>query len=505
MRVVTAQQMRQIEEQAVRAGVSLEDVMRRAGGAVAAAVGPLGGPVLILAGPGNNGGDGLIAAHALRAMGVAATVYTVGRDTARTSVMQVRAEEDADQQRLSEFAQESSVIVDALLGTGQNRPPEGLLAAILDVVNHAGKYAHGIAIDIPTGVSTDTGAVPGAAFMADRTICIGLPKIGDVLYPGAAYAGKIEIADVGLPVPSTMAADVAAPDADEIARLLPRRDADSNKGSFGRVVFCGGSHNFLGAPALSAMASYRSGAGLVELAVIPSVQQSVAAHITEAVFQPLAAHAGYINSDAAATIEQTWRRADAFVFGPGMGLSDDTVELTRRVLASLPSARLHGTVIDADGLNALSRIDGWWESRFPLVVTPHPGEMSRLTGLSIEQIQGDRLAVAREHAEKWSAVVVLKGAGTVVASPQGQARINRTGGPNLATAGTGDVLSGIIGGLLAQGCTPFDAAVAGVYLHGRAGDIVGERLGNAGTVAGDLLPAIPLARQSILEEAGELQ
>lgn len=297
---------------------------------------------------------------------------------------------------------------------------------------------------------------------------------------------------------------VAIPDARDIARLLPRRNVNSNKGTFGRVVFCGGSQNFLGAPALSAMASYRVGAGLVELAVIAPVQQSVAAHITEAVFQPVPASDGYISRDAVETIKQTWERANAFVFGPGMGITEDTVAVTRDLLAVLPDARLHGSVIDADGLNALSRLDGWWHSLFPLVLTPHPGEMSRLTSISIEQIQSDRLAVAREHAKKWGAVVVLKGADTVVASPEGTARINPTGGPNLATAGTGDVLSGVIGGLLAQGCTPFDAAVAGVYLHGRAGDIVSQRFGNAGTVAGDLLPAIPLARQSILQEAGEL-
>lgn len=504
MRVVTAQQMRKIEEQAVRDGISLEHVMHRAGHAVADAVRPFGGPVLILAGPGNNGGDGLIAAGALHTAGVAVTAYTLGRDTQLTPAVQVRAEEDAGQQQLRRLAHESAVIVDALLGTGQNRPPEGLLASILDTANRFGEHAQRVAIDIPTGVVTDTGAVPGAVFEANQTICIGLAKIGDVVYPGAAYAGKIEIADVGLPEPSDLVEAVTVPAPRDIAHFLPRRGPNSNKGTFGRVVFCGGSHNFLGAPSLSAMASYRAGAGLVELAVIPSVQQAVAAHITEAVFQPLPAHEGYISSDAVTLIEQTWSRADAFVFGPGMGLADETIELTRRLLTALPGTPLRGSVVDADGLNALSRIDGWWQNDFPLVVTPHPGEMSRLTGLSIDRIQSDRLTVAREHARKWSAVVVLKGAGTVVASPEGRARINPTGGPNLATAGTGDVLSGIIGGLLAQGCTPFDAAVLGAYLQGGAGDIVAERFGRAGTVAGDLLHAIPLARQSILREAGEL-
>lgn len=504
MKLVDAAQMREIERRALQEGMSLAEVMRRAGQAIADAVQSMGGPVLILAGPGNNGGDGLAAAAALRSAGIAVTIYSVGRqEHPSPDFVEVHGEDDAGQTRLENLARESAVIVDCLLGTGQSRPPQGLLAAVLATVNTFGAAAYRVAADVPTGVNPSSGAVPGVAFAADQTICIGVAKVGDAVYPGKEYAGAIEIADVGLGVPEAMSIDVSMPTPGDIAAILPRRGLNSNKGSFGRVVFSGGSHNFLGAPVLSALASYRSGAGLVELAVIDTVQRSAANHITEAIFQPVPAENGQMSREAAGAIEGSWQRADAFVFGPGMGLSEGTIELTRHILAALPRARLRGSVIDADGLNALAQIEEWWVPDVPLVLTPHPGEMSRLTGLPTGQIQDNRLAVARDHARKWGVVVVLKGAGTIVASPDGRASVNPTGGPNLAVAGTGDVLSGIIGGLLAQGCAPFDAAVIGVYLHGRAGDIVRERLGDAGTLAGDLPPMVPLARQATLREAGE--
>lgn len=500
MKVVGAEQMRAIEASAVANGVSLDWVMQRAGGAVAAAVTEFGAPCLILAGPGNNGEDGLIAARRLRANGSAVTVYTFGRAKISDEMPTVLAEDDTGQEVLARLVHESAVVVDALLGTGQNRAPEGLLAAMIETVNLARGRATAIAVDIPTGVNADTGSVPGVAFEADLTICMQLPKLGDVLYPGAGYAGALRVADIKLPIPENLAGNVTVPDGSDIAALLPKRGMNSNKGSFGRVVFCGGSRDFLGAPALSSLAAYRSGAGLVELAVIEQVQRSVAAHAMEVVYQLLPEDNGSIGLQATPVIVNALSKASALVFGPGMSLSDNTIRLTREVLRSLPEQNLRGTVIDADGLNALSRIPDWWNIRAPIVLTPHPGEMSRLTGLSIDTIQSDRLEVARSHARKWGTIVVLKGAGTVVAAPDGRASINPTGGPNLATAGTGDVLSGIIGGLLAQGCEPFEAAIAGTFLHGRAGDIVRERLGDAGTVASDLLPAIPVARRAILQE-----
>jgi NAD(P)H-hydrate epimerase len=296
---------------------------------------------------------------------------------------------------------------------------------------------------------------------------------------------------------------VHVPEVGDIGKLLPARGSNTNKGSFGRVLFVGGSRDFLGAPALSSIAAYRAGAGLVEVATLPSVQQNVAAHALEPIFAPLPEEDGRISPGAEPHIRDRLQQASALVYGPGMGLSESTVRLTHHILSMVGRAKLRGAVIDADGLNALAQIDRWWEVEAPLVLTPHPGEMGRLTGLSVPEVQRDRVRLAQGKAREWGKVVVLKGAGTVVASPSGTVAINLTGGPNLASAGTGDVLSGIIGGLLAQGCPPWEAAVAGVYLHGRAGDELREKYGDAGTLAGDLLPVIPLVRRSILEEAEE--
>lgn len=504
MKVATADQMRSIESAAVERGISLASLMQRAGEHVARVAAELsdGGPILILVGPGNNGGDGLVAATWLFQRGHEVAVYTFKRPGVGTypgSV--VRGEEDQDLSELNRLARSSAVVVDALLGIGQSRAPEGLLAAILQRVN--GQRSHssrGIAVDIPTGVNADSGAAPGEAFRADLTLCMGLLKCGDVLYPGAGYAGRVQVVDVGIPEGLEGDVMVEVPSAGEIASLLPERNANSNKGSYGRLLVVAGSRDFLGAPALAGTAAYRAGAGLVEAAVTAYVQQSVAAHVLETVYTQLPEDDGRIPPGALPLISQALDRADALVFGPGLGLSSQTIELTRGVLGLLANGPVHRAVVDADGLNALAQIDRWWEVVAKLVLTPHPGEMSRLTGRSIPEIQHNRLVTAQEFAAAWQKVVVLKGAGTVIASPDGKAAVNPTGGPNLATAGTGDVLSGVIGGLLAQGCDPFEAAVAGVYWHGRAGDLLRGEHGDAGTIASDLLAVLPSARLSILEE-----
>jgi NAD(P)H-hydrate epimerase len=239
---------------------------------------------------------------------------------------------------------------------------------------------------------------------------------------------------------------------------------------------------------------------LVEVAVPESVQNGVAAHSREAIFLTLGESNGQIAPEAAQTIAEACEKATAMVFGPGMGLSDGTVDLTHRLLGKVQGAHLKGAVFDADALNALSRIDRWWETEAPLVLTPHPGEMSRLTGIPVAEIQQNRVAVCRERAERWGKTVVLKGAGTIIASPGRDLAVNPTGGPNMATAGAGDVLSGIIGSLLSQGLEPHAAAVAGVYWHGRAGDILRKEHGDAGTLAGDIAEALPAGRLSILND-----
>jgi NAD(P)H-hydrate epimerase len=505
-KVVTAEEMRQIEQECVREGTSLEALMEGAGNAVAqaAARASSGGQVLILVGPGNNGGDGLIAAKVLRRQGYRVVVYSFRRkDLMGYSGQLIEAESDQDQNVLGSIAREGHVIVDALLGIGSTRPPEGLLRNILRTINERrGAGSRAIAVDIPTGVDADTGAIATDAFQADQTLCMGFFKYGVVLHPGAEYAGRAESIDVGIAPDRADHIKVFVPTDEFVARLLPRRPVASNKGRSGRLMVIGGSHNYMGAPALVSVAAYRAGAGLIEAAVPRLVQQSVAAHVLEAVFRPLPEADGRISEDALSDMLAGLALAKAVVYGPGMGLSEETVAVTGRFLAMLEKEG-KPTLIDADGLNALAHLPEWWSVRADLILTPHPGEMARLTGLSVQQVQSDRPSIARRHAAKWKKIVVLKGAATVVAAPDGTAAINPTGGPNLATAGTGDVLSGIIGGLLAQGCAPFDAAVTGTYLHGRAGDLLRAELGDAGTLAGDLVAKLPIARLAILNRIEE--
>jgi ADP-dependent NAD(P)H-hydrate dehydratase / NAD(P)H-hydrate epimerase len=505
-KVVTADEMRQIEQQCVRQGTSLAALMERAGHAVAqaAARASAGGQVVILVGPGNNGGDGLIAANVLRQQGYQVVVYSFHRkDLMSYTGRVVEAESDDSQIMLRSVARESHVIVDALLGIGSTRPPEGLLLKILRTINeHQGAGSRAIAVDIPTGVDADTGAISSDAFQADQTLCMGFLKYGVVLHPGAAYAGQAEAIDVGIAAHLADHIKVFVPTDDVIARLLPKRSAATNKGVSGRLMVVGGSHNYMGAPALVSVAAYRAGAGLIEAAVPRLVQQSVAAHVLEAVFRPLPEADGRISTDALPDMLEGLAQAKAMVYGPGMGLSEETVALTKKFL-TMVEREGKPALIDADGLNALAETPDWWSVTADLILTPPPGEMARLTGLSVQQVQGDRPGIARGHAAKWRKIVVLKGAGTVVAAPDGTAAINPTGGSNLATAGTGDVLSGIIGGLLAQGCASFDAAVAGTYLHGRAGDLLRTELGDAGTLAGDLVAKLPIARLTILNQIEE--
>jgi ADP-dependent NAD(P)H-hydrate dehydratase / NAD(P)H-hydrate epimerase len=507
MRVVSSEQMRALEHSVIRGDITEDRLMQRAGAAVARYAGELAGRglIVVLVGPGNNGGDGLVAAEHLSRSGRSVIAYTFRRDTPSTlPFLVVRSDGDENLDALESLLCKSSLVVDALLGTGQSRPVSGPLAEIVGCANAsrlAGRTS--LAVDISTGISADTGDVLGSAFRADVTLSMAFPKRGSILYPGAAYAGKVRVVDIGIASQPSRDSEIFVPAPEDIARLLPLRPPDSNKGSFGRVLLVGGSRSFLGAPVLSSTAAYRIGAGLVEVGTPLLVELAIAAQVPEPIFRRLPEEEGKLSVASLPDISAALQRSDALIFGPGMGLSDQTVHLAQGVLDAVSTAKINGAVFDADGLNALSRIPRWWQAVQSLVVTPHPGEMSRLTGLAIEEVQRDRLAVARDHARIWGQVVVLKGAGTVVAAPDGSTWINPTGAANLATAGTGDVLSGIIGGLIAQGCSPADAARAGVYLHGLAGDMLAKELGDAGTLAADLLDRIPYGRRRILENFKE--
>lgn len=497
--LLTSDEMRAAEETFVERGGNLNALMERAGREVAARI-DAGARTLILLGPGNNGGDGLAAARTLTERGQDVSLYSYKREPA-SEIPSLRTEDDDDLQVLRREVHHSKVLVDGLLGVGRRRPVEGRLAEIISTANEAGSCRR-LAIDIPTGVDADTGAVQTLAFKADLTVTLGFAKRGLYGSPGRDYAGKLDIAEIGMSADLSKGSGCRLMTAGDVRPLLPRRSHDWNKGKSGTVLVIAGSYEFSGAPVLTSTAAYRAGAGLVVLAVPERIHGVVASHGAEATFAPIAGSDGWFTQASISSIESALDKADSFAIGPGVGRHPDTVLFVRQILGRLREADLPG-VLDADGLNIVAEWDHWWE-HVPrhLVITPHPGEMARLMKVGVKDVQNDRFTAAKECAEKWRVVTVLKGSNTIVADPSGLLTVNPTGGPNLGTAGTGDVLTGMIGALLAQGMSARDAASVAVFLHGSAGDYMQQRMGDSGTIASDLWDMIPVVRHRIEQEPG---
>jgi NAD(P)H-hydrate epimerase len=351
-----------------------------------------------------------------------------------------------------------------------------------------------LALDLPTGLNADTGKVDPACLTADVTVALGFPKVGLVTFPGAERVGQMVVADIGLP--ASMAEeegiDLELLTPAWVSQHLPSRPLNSHKGTFGHVLVVAGSRTYVGAAYLASQSAVRAGAGLVTLATPQSVYPIAATKLTEVIHLPLPEDdEGRIHPDGAQLIQDNLSRYNCLVVGCGMGWSDGTTAFLQRLLLSGPQLPVP-MVIDADGLNNLSRLPNWWQRLGgPAVLTPHPGEMATLTGVSTQEIQEDRVTAARQWATKWNVTVVLKGAHTVIAEPGGLVHVSPFANPGLASGGTGDVLTGIIGGLMAQGLSPYLAACCGVYLHGWAGVSVIKQKGNTGTVASDLIEVLP--------------
>ena len=513
MLLVTAEEMRRLDRATIEGGHAPGGtLMERAGAGVVAAMerryGPsLGLRVLVLCGTGNNGGDGFVAARHLRERGAEVHVALLGdrarvrgealthleRLTAAGIVPTPVAGEDA-LERLVASRDAWDFALDALLGTGAHGEPEGLMAAgveALRLLDEAGTRV--VALDLPTGVDADTGAIARRAVRADLTVTFGCPKRGHYLHPGRAFTGALEVVDIGLdpgalaaiPAPVHLATTAA------MAALLPTRDPRAHKGSAGRVLVVGGSTGMTGAVALAARGALRGGAGYVQAAVPRSLNDVLEMKLTEemtlpspetpertlalAALEPLLALAG---------------AADVVALGSGLSRHHEALELARRIVAESERP----LVIDADGLNAFEgHTEALARATAPRVLTPHLGEMRRLTGIDTAALEATRIDAAREWAQHWRSVVVLKGAPTVVASPDGRVSVNPTGNPGMATAGMGDVLTGVIAALIAQGLTPYDAARLGVHAHGLAGDLVAGAQGPHGMAAGDVAEAMPQA------------
>ncbi|HET7500915.1 MAG TPA: NAD(P)H-hydrate dehydratase [Kofleriaceae bacterium] len=496
--VVTADQMRALDRRTIDdIGLPAMTLMETAGRAVAAAarrmLGGSRGHVRVVCGPGNNGGDGFVAARVLGAEGSDAVVYLAApreavRGDARAhleilersgGVIRMIA---TPEQLAAAGADATALVIDALFGVGLARPIDGHLAEVVAWMQRAGRI---LAVDLPSGLDTDTGRALGAAVVAERTVTMAARKIALVSAPGFAHAGEIEVADIGIPPAVVAAADVRTGliEPGDVARWLPHSHALDHKGRRGHVLVVGGSPGMRGAGRLAAFAALRAGAGLSTLAA--DGELDAADPVMTRSLAPGAPLGAALAGKA------------AIVIGPGLGASDASVARVREVLACGVPA-----VLDADALNVLAADPSELaRAAGPVVITPHPGEASRLLGISTAAIEADRLGAARSLAVATRAVVVLKGARTIVCDGAmrfdaiGDLRcaINPTGGPSLATGGSGDVLAGTIGALLAQGVPAFDAACAGAYVHGAAGDQLAAVHGPRGVVSSDLPAAIAAA------------
>jgi ADP-dependent NAD(P)H-hydrate dehydratase / NAD(P)H-hydrate epimerase len=498
--ILTPGESGRLDDAASERGTSVDELMDRAGTALARAArtiagGAYGRRAVVVCGKGNNGGDGLVAARQLDrwGMGVTAVLMTdpdaLGAPAGRSFQSFVGRGgrwRPYSRPSLEREVGRADVVVDAIFGTGFSGPPRDAYAEAIPVVNAAG--APVVAADIPSGVEGETGLVRGEAIRADLTVAFGALKPGLVFFPGADLAGAVEVVDIGFP-PDLVTSDLWLMQREDVAALIDPRDPETHKRR-AVVLVLAGSRAMTGAAVLTAASAYRAGAGLVTLAVPEGILQVVERSVTEATFLPLPeTEAGTASEDAWALIEERLGQVHAVAVGPGLGADPSTVELVRRLVAGSPAP----LVLDADGLNAFAGRGSLLADRASdAVLTPHPGEFGRLAGISAAEVLEDRVGHARKAAAEFRCPVLLKGSRTVVAQPDGQARVNPTGGSFLATAGTGDVLTGVIAALMARGVAPADAAVAGAYVHGDAGRVAAAELGD-GTVASDVLARLPEA------------
>lgn len=509
MKIVTAEQMREIDRKAADSGVTTDFLMENAGRAVAQELRKhvdfiAGNSILTLAGPGNNGGDALVAARYLHEWGAEISVYLMSdRSADDINLKKLRHPDIKIQQmagdtkfsRLKELLSKAAIVIDGILGTGRARPIQGEFLEVLNRLNREKLKRPEIfivAVDIPTGLNSDTGAVDHSCPSADITITLGLPKPGLYNFPGAERAGKVIIADIGIPSALSAGIPTELMTREWARSAIPPRPASANKGTFGRILAAVGSENYIGAAYLACMGAARAGAGVVTLSTAKSLQPVLASKLTEVTYAPLPeSEKGLLSDKASAAILSILPFYRIILMGCGLGQHAHTKEFVKGILFGLPE-NPPMLVLDADALNVLSEVQGWWK-KLPLgtIITPHAGEMARLLGISIEEVQRNRFEVARRAAANWHKVVVLKGAFTIIAEPKGKMRVSGVANAGLATAGTGDVLAGVIAGLAAQGIPLFDAASLGVYLHAAAGEQVADELGNMGMLASDLLPALP--------------
>ncbi|MDQ1329942.1 MAG: ADP-dependent NAD(P)H-hydrate dehydratase / NAD(P)H-hydrate epimerase [Thermodesulfobacteriota bacterium] len=507
MYIVTAGEMRAIDKATIELGLPGRILMENAGrGAVQILLEKFPGisakKIGILAGRGNNGGDGFVIARHLSQKGIDVIVYLLSEITAvkgdvlanldlfqrfGNPVVEIPDRITFDANRT--FMSNRDAWVDAIFGTGLKSDIKGYIKDIIVFINSLKKPV--LAVDIPSGIDSDTGQVCGEAICAGITATFGYAKTGHYLYPGAGYSGEVEIIDIGIPPLVTGRIDPKQHLLDDeiVSSYLKPREKNAHKGTNGHLFIVAGSPGKTGAAAMTAMAAMRAGAGLVTLGVPKSLNPAIEPMILEAMTCPLPENTeGFLSESSFDAIMHNLAGKKCLAVGPGLGTDSSTKKLVIKILreTSLP------VILDADGLNLLAgEIRLLKKLKIPVIMTPHPGEMARLTGKNISDIQEDRISCARDFAAEFNVHLILKGAGTVIAHPDGRVFINPTGNPGMASGGMGDILTGIIAGLVAQGYPVEEAARIGVYLHGRAGDDLEESMGPFGFLASDVLKSIP--------------
>ncbi|AJE03154.1 bifunctional ADP-dependent NAD(P)H-hydrate dehydratase/NAD(P)H-hydrate epimerase [Geobacter pickeringii] len=518
MKVVTGEVMQEMDRRTIREYgvpglVLMENAGRGCADAIKATFGLQGpGKILVVAGKGNNGGDGYVIARLLREEGwLVKTIVLAERD-------EITGDARANLDRLAPAAvvfspapsglapwhtdlEQATVVVDALLGTGLRSEVQGVYAEAISLMNGCGKPV--VAVDIPSGIDAATGTVLGVAVKAALTVTFALAKRGHVLFPGVDHCGILRVVDIGIPGELAEGAPGIEYVDRRAARLLVhRRERNAHKGSFGHCLIIAGSTGKSGAAAMAANSAVRSGAGLVTLAAPAALNTVLEIKTTEAMTFPLDdGGRGLLDETVLPLVMQAAAGKGSVAIGPGLSWAPETACLVRQLVSEIEAP----LVVDADGLNALSeQIDVLKGKRSPVVVlTPHPGEMARLAGLSTVEVEANRLGVAREFAARYGVYLLLKGARTVVAAPDGRIAINGSGNPGMASGGMGDVLTGVLSALLGQGYEAFDACCLGVFIHGHAADIVAAEKGEIGMSAVDVQEHLPWAFNNLIMQTGE--
>jgi ADP-dependent NAD(P)H-hydrate dehydratase / NAD(P)H-hydrate epimerase len=543
IKLVTVAEMLEIEREADAAGLSYAQMMDNAGLGLAEVIqDELGylqeAGILALVGSGNNGGDALVALAHLAEEGWMATAYLVRPRPANDSLVKrlvevggivEKAETEGQFEKLDELLTRHDVLLDGVLGTGIKLPLKAELAQVLEHIRQFIASGDGagvvVAVDCPSGVDCESGEVAGETIPADLTVTMAAIKQGLLKFPAYNLVGELRLVGIGLPddLPAWQVVRRFVVDSAWVRERLPERPLDAHKGSFGTAMILAGSLNYTGAAYLAGKAAYRAGSGLVNLAIPSPIHTALAGVFPEATWLLLPNEMGAIAKNALEVVKKNLGKVTSILLGPGFGLEETTRQFLEGLLGDVSqpvmrrkigfvqaqegqadqeaeAIRLPQLVVDADGLKLLAQIDDWHD-RLPglTILTPHPGEMAVMTGLTTAEVQADRLALVERYATEWGQVVVLKGAMTLIAAPDGRTALIPVATPALARAGTGDVLSGLIAGMAAQGVEPFEAAVMGAYIHAQAGLTAEERLGNPACVlAGDVLDSVSEVMQELL-------